>query len=158
MGHLGGGSWGEGMEGSSLYFLLSFSVKLKLLWKIKSINFLKWQQQGYLDYESETLWSVFKWSNSEPLSVCVCVRACLVAQLCQTLCDPMDCSPPGSSVHGISQTRILEWVAISSRGSSWLRNWTLVFCFGRWVLYHWATREAWIFISKQGKMSLWSWS
>ena len=35
------------------------------------------------------------------------------AQLCLTLCDPMDCSPPGSSVHGILQTRMLEWVAIS---------------------------------------------
>ena len=41
-----------------------------------------------------------------------------VPQSCPILCDPMDCSPPGSSVHGISQTRILEWVAISfSRGS-----------------------------------------
>ena len=36
-----------------------------------------------------------------------------VAQSCPTLCDPMDCSPPGSSVHGIFQARILEWVAIS---------------------------------------------
>ena len=43
----------------------------------------------------------------------------IVAQSCLTLCDPMDCSPPGSSVHGISQARILEWVTISSsRGSS----------------------------------------
>ena len=43
----------------------------------------------------------------------------LVAQSCPTLCDPMDCSPPGSSVHGILQARILEWVAIPfSRGSS----------------------------------------
>ena len=42
-----------------------------------------------------------------------------VAQLCLTLCDPMDCSLPGSSVHGILQARILEWVAMpSSRGSS----------------------------------------
>ena len=41
------------------------------------------------------------------------MRACSVAQLCPSLCDPMDCSPPGSSVHGIFQTRILEWVAIS---------------------------------------------
>ena len=42
-----------------------------------------------------------------------------VAQSCPTLCDPMDCSPPGSSVHGILQARILEWVAISfSRESS----------------------------------------
>ena len=45
--------------------------------------------------------------------------ACLVAQSCPTLCDPMDCSPPGSSVCGTSQAGILEWVAISSsRGSS----------------------------------------
>ena len=42
------------------------------------------------------------------------------AQSCPTLCDPVDCSPPGFSVHGILQARILEWVAISfSRGSSW---------------------------------------
>ena len=38
-----------------------------------------------------------------------------VAQSCPTLCDPVDCSPPGSSIHGILQTRILEWVAISSK-------------------------------------------
>ena len=51
-----------------------------------------------------------------------------------TLCDPMDCSPPGSSVHGILQARILEWVAISSsRGSSWPRDQTHVSWFG----YHW---------------------
>ena len=52
--------------------------------------------------------------------VCVCVCVCvLVAQSCLTLCNPMDYSPKDSSVHGISQARILEWVAISfSRGSS----------------------------------------
>ena len=49
-----------------------------------------------------------------------------LAQTCPALWDPMDCSLPGSSVHGISQARILEWVAIpSSRGSSW--TWTWVF-------------------------------
>ena len=59
--------------------------------------------------------------------MCVCVGACLVAQLCLTLCNPMDYSPRGFSVHGILQVRILEWIAISfSRGSSWLREWTLV--------------------------------
>ena len=48
-------------------------------------------------------------------------------QSCLTLCDPMDCSPPGSSVHGISQARILESVAVSSsRGSFWPRGWTWV--------------------------------
>ena len=44
--------------------------------------------------------------------VCVCVVCVLVAQSCLTLCDPMGCSSPGSSVHGILQARILEWVAI----------------------------------------------
>ena len=39
---------------------------------------------------------------------------CLVAQTCTTLCDPIDCSPPGSSIHGILQARILEWIAIPS--------------------------------------------
>ena len=41
------------------------------------------------------------------------IESVLVAQLCPTLCSPMDCSPPGCSVHGISQARTLEWVAIS---------------------------------------------
>ena len=53
----------------------------------------------------------------------------LVTQLCPTLCDPMDFSPPGSSVHGIFQARILEWIAISfSRVSSQPRDWTWVSC------------------------------
>ena len=42
----------------------------------------------------------------------------LVTQSCPTLCDPMDCSPPGSSVHRILQARILEWVAMPSSGGS----------------------------------------
>ena len=58
----------------------------------------------------------------------------------------MDCSPPGSSVHGISQARVLGWVAISySRGSSQPRDWTrisCVSCIGRRILYHWAIWEA----------------
>ena len=53
----------------------------------------------------------------------------LVTQLCLTLCDPMDCSPPGSFVHGILQARILEWVAILfSRASSLPRDQIQVFC------------------------------
>ena len=55
----------------------------------------------------------------------------------------MDCSLPGSSVHGIPQARILEWVAISSsRRSSWPRDGTCVSCIGRWILYHCDTWEA----------------
>ena len=61
---------------------------------------------------------------------------CLLSCFCPTLCDPMDCCPPGSPVHGILQTRMLEWVAMPpSRGSYQLRDWThvLVSCIGRWT-------------------------
>ena len=56
---------------------------------------------------------------------------------------PMDCSPPGLSVHGIFQARILDWVAISfSRGSSWPRDQTHISCIDRQIIYHWTTWEA----------------
>ena len=65
---------------------------------------------------------------------------CSATQSCLTLCNLVDCSLPGSSVHGIFQARILERVAISySRGSSWPRHWTCVSCvscIGRQILYH----------------------
>ena len=71
---------------------------------------------------------------------------CSVAKFCWTMCNSMDCSPPSSSVHGIFQAGILEWVAISfSRGSSCLKVRTLIFCIsciGRPLLYHRATWEA----------------
>ena len=58
------------------------------------------------------------------------------------LCDPMDCSTPGSSVHGMSQKRILEWVAVSfARAFSLSRDWTWISCIGRQMLYCWATGE-----------------
>ena len=61
-----------------------------------------------------------------------------VDQLCLTLCDLVDCSPPGSSVHGVLQARTLEWVAMSfSRGPSWPRDQALdsyVSCIGRRIL------------------------
>ena len=67
---------------------------------------------------------------------------CSVTELCLTLCTPMNCSPPNSSVHGISQARILEWVAMFfSRGSFWIRDWIRISCIGRRILYHWATCE-----------------
>ena len=71
-----------------------------------------------------------RWSASE------------VAQSCLTLCDPMDCSLQGSSIHGIFQARVLEWVAISfSRASSRLRDRTQICIVGRCFTI-WATREA----------------
>ena len=73
---------------------------------------------------------------------------CLVTKSYLTPCDLVDYSPPGSSIHGIIQARILEWVAISSsRGSSQLRDWTHVSCTGRQILYHWANKEARRYIS-----------
>ena len=61
----------------------------------------------------------------------------LVVQSYLTLCNPMDYSPLGSSVHGILQPRILEWAAIPfSRGSSQPRDGTHASCIGEWVLYH----------------------
>ena len=65
-----------------------------------------------------------------------------VAQLCPTLCDPMGCSLPCSSIHGIFQARVLEWAAFSfSRGSSWPRDRTWVSCIVGRCFTVWATRE-----------------
>ena len=67
------------------------------------------------------------------LSVLLSPFICVRAQSCLTLlCNPMDCTPPGSSNHRILQARILEWIAVSSsRGSSWPRDWTCVSCIAR---------------------------
>ena len=73
------------------------------------------------------------------------VVLCLVAKSCLTLFDPMDCSPPGSSVHGISQARILEWVAISFSRSSQSSDWTWTPAMRADSLIIWATRETCIF-------------
>ena len=75
-----------------------------------------------------------------------CSRACVHAKSLQShtiLCNPMDCRPPGSSVHGVLQARILEWVAIPfSRGSSWPRNRTQLSCIAGRCFTVWVTREA----------------
>ena len=66
----------------------------------------------------------------------------LVAKSCLTLCNPMDYRPPGSSLHGVLQARILEWVAIPfSRGSSQPRDQTWVSCIAGRFFTVWATRE-----------------
>ena len=87
------------------------------------------------------------WYSSCPTPLCIncgkyeCSYAGgLVAKPCPALCDPMDCSLPGSSVRGILQARILKWVAMSSsRGSFWPRDQThisYVSWVGKWILYH----------------------
>ena len=74
------------------------------------------------------------------------IRICICAQSRLTLRDPMDYSLPGSSVHGIFQARILEWVAMpSSRVSSQPRDQihvSCISCIGTWILYHCTTWEA----------------
>ena len=94
-------------------------------------------QPGPLALEA---WSLNYWTTREVplLSFFKLKRACVHAKpllSCLTLCDPVDCSPPGVSVHGILQARILEWVAMpSSRGSSRPRDQTCVsyvFCIGK---------------------------
>ena len=93
--------------------LVSFSEKPR--WKD-----LAWRSSGHWRLRGGWLWSLLK--ELDPC-MCVCMRV-LVAHLCPTLWDPMDCNPPGSSVYGILQARILEWVAFPfSRGSSWPRGW-----------------------------------
>ena len=107
---------------SLLLYCLCWSLWLcgsKKLWKIL-------QEMGIPDHLTCLLRNMYE-SESE------------VAQSCLTLYDPMDCSLPGSSVHGIFQAIVMEWIAISfSRGSSQPRNWT-------WVSHRrltiWATRE-----------------
>ena len=81
------------------------------------------------------------------------IYSCWFTNLRPTFCYPIVCSPSSSSVHGISQARILEWVAIIfSRGSSQSRDQTHIFCIGRWVLFHWATMEVHIHVWKNGKV------
>ena len=71
--------------------------------------------------------------------LCCAVLSCSV----MSLCNPRDCSLPGSSVHGNSPARILEWVAVPfSRGSSWSSNQTRVSCIAGGFFTSWATREA----------------
>ena len=80
-------------------------------------------------------------SHIPPSSMYAC--CCLVAKSCPALCNPIDCTLQGSSLHEIFQARILEWVTISfSRGSARPRDGTHASCTRRQITYHWATREA----------------
>ena len=136
----------------------------------------KWESvlvTGFGHPENNSMLSVSSWSSKLPsdsfspwnllLRVCACVCVCewvvrryLHAHVCMLshfncvqLCNPMDCSLPGFSVHWIVQARLLEWAAMpSSRGSSQPRDWTHVFyvsCFCRWVLYHKCQSQTWFF-------------
>ena len=89
------------------------------------------------------LWFSPRCNGESVVKSCPVTKSCPVSKSCPTPCNPMDCSRPGSSVHGIFQARGLEWVAISfSRGSSWPRDWTCasyVSFISTQILYHRAT-------------------
>ena len=99
-----------------------------------------------LGHSDSLQWQEFKKGRSsfllvEETSVHIFLKV-LVAQLCMTLSDSMDCSLPGSSVQGILQARILEWVTIPfSRVSSWPRDQTLVSCTAGRFFTVWTKRE-----------------
>ena len=102
----------------------------KIPWSRKcqlSPVFLSGKFHGQRSLAGYSSWDYKESDTTEPLSMLTQmiskpkqfrhnIYACSVTQLCLTLCDPMGCSPPGSSVRGISQSRILEWIAISYSG------------------------------------------
>ena len=119
----------------------------------------------YTHIKSESEWSYAEYlylihEEKQDMDAGVCVCA-LVAQSYLTLCDPMDCSLPGSSIRGIFQARILEWIDISfSRGSSWPRDQTQVSHIAGKHFTIWASRGAvimnWIFHLDQ-YTCIWVW-
>ena len=111
------------------FYLVSVSKVSSPAWSMYSLTCRKCLKSiYYTNLQNE-------WKVKEP--------CCLVAESCLTLRGLVDCSPPGSFVQGISQSRILKWVAMpSSRGSSRLKDRTCISCIGRRSLYCWATWEA----------------
>ena len=93
--------------------------------------------------------SLYKFSSISFICLCLSLYLYIIAQSCLTLCNPMDCSLTSSSVHGIFQARILEWVAIYfSKRSSQTRDWTRVSCIvDRWFTI-WATREVLLYTKR----------
>ena len=116
---------------------LSLSLSLSLFGKVLTWNLFLFLESFLKDLLIKRKDNYVMWHG------CCCS---VVTRSYLTLCDPVDYNLPGSSVHGILQTRTLEWAAISfSRGSSHLRDQTCVSCIsctGRQILYPWATREA----------------
>ena len=125
-------NWRNGQEGQCSYYLGGFSH-----------HYIHRQSQ-LIAVSRASCTSSSPWNC--PLALYCYGHLVSIVQLLSHIwlfCGPMDCSLPGSSVHGISQARILKWVAISfSGGSSQPRDQTHVFCIGRKVLYPWATWEA----------------
>ena len=118
-----------------IFTILNFHVTLKE-GHTESLEFDYWQI-----FHGTWEWTSVLWNTEEEKAnlspVCLLSRSVM-----PNSCDPIDCSLPGSSIHGILQVRILGWVAISFfRGSSWPRNWTQVSCIAVRLFTDWAMRD-----------------
>ena len=158
-------AWGEGLEDTEnsrqemlwwklqhrfapLPLTMQINISADPPWEGKPDSpYLHTYREGWVEKDFLNLTFSSKWP-SDPLFVWIWtnqlfVPPLLVAQLHPTLCNPLDCSPPGSSVHRILQARILEQVAIPfSKGSTWPRDWTQVSCTADRFFTIWAAREA----------------
>ena len=116
--------------------LLSAFRQMNFKAELSGPSGLSLEEQTFLSLITPSAPSVGPGQGHRQLSWHACVPSCFS----QTLCNPMDHSLPGSSVHGILQTRVLEWIAMPSfRGSSWPRDRTCnssISCIGRQILYH----------------------
>ena len=135
----------------ALFFKMCIFCHFKCFFVWLLLSFSKEQYEKYIkenymkSYKSKFKNFLFLMKLHIKLSyIIICMKVkLLVTQLCPTLCDSMDCSPPDSSVCGISQARILEWAATSfSRVSSRPRDWTWVSHIACRFSTIWATREA----------------
>ena len=102
----------------------------------------KWKMLQREGHSSVT--TMFTWNHQNIVNALLLFSCyCLVSKSSLTLCDCVDYSLQGSSVRGVIQARILQWVAISfSRRSSWPRGWICIFCTGRRILYRWVSWKA----------------
>ena len=125
-------------------------IQERSLLRFTSWNIKTWEMTDHWIQERSPL-RFTAWNSGQGglapllLQLWIQVWACvyLVSHSCPALWDLMDCSPPGSSVHGIPQARTLEWVALPfSRGSSQHRDWTQVSSIASGFFTLWATREA----------------
>ena len=141
--------WGMGVYGKSLYLTINFTVNIKLLWNIflNAIVFciLTFCSRDLLKFNSSSSLILLNFLHKHSCHLQT-MTVLFLPYVCSVVSDSLrspDCSPPGSSGHGVFQAGILEWVAIFfSRTFSQPRSRngvSCVSCIGGWVLYYWAT-------------------
>ena len=113
---------------------IDFPLRIMMWLGLAFFIFFSWDLLNFLHLRVYNIHQIWKLILEEFSCTFIDVKV-LVIQLCPTFCGPMNGSPPGYSLHGILQARMLEWVAIPfSRGSFWPRAWTWAFCTaGRFV-------------------------